>query len=104
MNFIFILLTVCAGLFFYWLRGRFRLIYGMCEIGVALVIISLTFYPQTHNLLIQMPTFYEILLSKGVGVLGGIYVMVRGLDNMDTALPTRWRGIWNSIFCKCQTQ
>jgi len=104
MNMIFILLTVAAGLFFYWLRGRFRLIYGMCEIAVALAIISLTFYPPTYYLAYDMPSFFEMLLSKSVGVLGGIYVMVRGLDNMDMALPTRWHGLWDRIFCKRPTQ
>ena len=53
-NVIFLLQTVCAGLFFYWLCGRFRLIYGICEIGGALVIIGLTFYPQPHYLAVSL--------------------------------------------------
>jgi hypothetical protein len=103
MNAIFVALTVCAGLFFYWLRGQFRFIYGLCEIVVALVVIYLTFYPHTYNLVTRMPTFSEMILSKSIGVLGGIYIMVRGLDNMEKALPAGWRNIWELIFCKRPT-
>jgi hypothetical protein len=38
------------------------------------------------------------LLSKSVGTSAGIYVMVRGLDNIDKGLSPKWRGKWERIF------
>jgi hypothetical protein len=42
--------TVCLGLFFYWLRCRWQLVYGLVELVVALAVIILTFYPQNNYL------------------------------------------------------
>jgi hypothetical protein len=39
------------GLFFYWLRCRWQLVYGLVELVVALAVIILTFYPQTYYFL-----------------------------------------------------
>jgi hypothetical protein len=41
-----IFLTIVAGIFFYWLRCRFRFWYGLVEIAVALGVIYVTFVPK----------------------------------------------------------
>jgi hypothetical protein len=86
-----ILVTVCLGLFFYGLRCRWQLAYGLV-LAVALAVIFLTFYPQTSYLLLNAdPPWGGWLLQKSVGVTSGIYVMVRGLDNIDKGLcPSTW--------------
>ena len=77
-----IFVIVCVGLFFYWLRCRWRLFYGLVELVAALAVIILTFYPQTDYFLQDNsgPPWWGWFLSKSVGISTGIYVMVRGLD------------------------
>lgn len=92
--------AVCVALGFYWLRCRRQLVYGLVELGVGLAVIFLTLYPQTPNYLSdeQVPPWWGWLLSKGVGITLGIYVMVRGLDNIGKGLPPKWRSKWEHIF------
>jgi hypothetical protein len=44
---------------------------------------------QCHPIpaVIQEPTLAEWGVTKMLGTMAGIYVMVRGLDNMDVNLP-----------------
>jgi len=39
-------------------------------------------------------------MSKAVGILGGIYILVRGMDNIDKDLPQKWRRVWDCVFPK----
>jgi hypothetical protein len=61
-----IFVTVCLGLFFYWLRCRRQLVYGLVELVVALAVIFLAFCPQTPNYLSDnaVPPWWGWLLSK----------------------------------------
>jgi len=93
-----IFLTIIAGLFFYWLRCCLRFWYGVCEIVVAVVVIYLTFVPPYTVVVLEDMSPGRLLMSKGVGILGGIYILVRGLDNLDEDLPAKWRPIWDRIF------
>jgi hypothetical protein len=95
-----IFLTITAGLFFYWLRCQFRFWYGVIEIAVALGVIYMTFVPQTDYLLLGVPPTSHFLFTKGAGILAGIYILVRGMDNMDQDLPPNWRRIWDKAFPK----
>ncbi|MGD0027098.1 MAG: hypothetical protein ABSC37_21165 [Xanthobacteraceae bacterium] len=100
MAVIWIFLTVAFGLLFYGLRCRCQLVYGMFELVVALAVIVVTFYPhaQASPLLVEGPSWWGGPLSHIIGVTAGIYVMVRGLDNIDKGLPPKWRGKWDRIF------
>jgi hypothetical protein len=94
-----ILVTVVIGLLFYVVRCRCKLAYGLVELVVALAVIIVTFYPQTNYLLLEAkPPLWGWLLSKSVGISAGIYVMVRGLDNIHKGLPSKWRGRWERVF------
>jgi hypothetical protein len=94
-----IFLTLTIGVLFYVLLCRRQLAYGLVELVVALLVIVLTFYPQTNYLLLEEePPRWGWLLSKSVGTSAGIYVMVRGLDNIGKGLPPKWRGKWDRIF------
>jgi hypothetical protein len=100
MGVIGIFVTIAFGLFFYLLRCRWQLFYGLVELVVALAVIFLTFYPQTNYFeFSQGPTLVGRLLSRSVGASAGIYVMVRGLDNIGKGLPLTWRCKWERIFC-----
>jgi drug/metabolite transporter (DMT)-like permease len=92
------LFTVLAGLVFYRLRCRHQFWYGVLEIVVGIVIIFLTWFPQTTVLIVAEPSFFGYLLSKGTGILAGVYILVRGLDNMERGLPQDRRSTWQRIF------
>jgi hypothetical protein len=67
-------------------------------VGVALVIIFLTFHPGTVFLITEDYSWWGWPLSKGVGVLAGVYAMVRGLDNIRQGLPAHFRAGWDRWF------
>ena len=33
-----------------------------------------------------------------LALMGGVYIVVRGLDNIDHGLPLRWRWAWRHVF------
>ena len=103
MAVVWILMTVVCGLLFYGLRCRYQFVYGLIELGAALIIIFLTFVPQGPAYLevMSQPSLWGSLLSKAVGVSAGIYVMVRALDNIEKGWPPRWgrtRGNFRRVF------
>jgi hypothetical protein len=77
-----------AGLFFYFVRCRQPISYGLIEIGVGLAIIFVTFFPQTPYLMYDTPLWWGAQLSRFIGFIAGVYVMVRGLDNIERGLPS----------------
>jgi hypothetical protein len=86
---VYFVLTVLFGLFLYWLRCRHRVLYGATEIVVALLLIYTFFFPEHRGVLQMMewvgslgPVWGE-LLSRSVTLFGGLYALVRGLDNVD---------------------
>ncbi len=77
------------GLLLYALRGRQRLAYGVAEAAIGFL---------TAAKILLAPTFdiKSAGVSGGLGLLGGLYIMVRGLDNIGKALErtpyeTAWR-------------
>ena len=98
MDNVWVLMTIGVGFFFYGLRCRLRLCYGVLELMVAFVIIYLTFHPLRINLADLEPPLSNWLLSKSVGFLAGIYVMIRALDNIEKGLPPYLRANWHRVF------
>jgi hypothetical protein len=91
MAVVLILATVAVGLLFYRLRCCCQFVYGLIELGAALIIIFLTFVPQTsYLLLLGRPSWWGWLLSNAVGISAGIYVLMRALDNIEKGWPPRW--------------
>jgi hypothetical protein len=102
MGWFFFFLTIAAAIFFYWLRLKYRLAYGCFEILVALGLIYVAIFPaETHALLIQGPSPEDLAASRvteAVTLFGAVYVFVRGLDNINTALPSStWRSRWDRL-------
>jgi hypothetical protein len=99
MGVFYMVLTIGAGVFFYWMRCRRPLWYGLCEIAVSIGVIYLTFYPGTTYLVMEeQPPLVGSTLEWIVGVLAGIYILVRGLDNLERGLPRAYQSIWNRVF------
>ena len=65
------------------------MLYGIMELIVALI---------TIYLVIQ--TVSTDLFGKGVGLLGAIYILVRGLDSIDISIKDNGRSsyYWNKLF------
>ena len=95
---VWVLITIGVGFFFYGLRCRLRLCYGVLELMVAFIIIYLTFHPLRINLADLEPPLWDWLLSKSVGFLAGVYVMIRALDNIEKGLPPHLRASWHRVF------
>lgn len=80
---------ICAGVLFYLLRGKRPLIYGIAEATVGLITLRTSVYSENAD-----------ALTKGIGFLAGVYIIVRGMDNMDRGLPEKWRPLWDRWFPK----
>jgi hypothetical protein len=83
--------AILLALLLYRLRGNRPFTYGLAEIFVGVA----TVWYSIHS---EMPEPYY--LAKAIALLGGIYIIVRGLDNMDRGLPQRMRPRWDRYFPK----
>jgi hypothetical protein len=78
-------LAMAVGLFVYWCRCCRRVWYGVGQIMVALALVYLAFFPDWPNLLWSgwsAPAWNDHL-PRAVTLIGGVYGLVRGLDNID---------------------
>jgi hypothetical protein len=101
MTLIIFFASIAAGLVFYSIRCRKPFWYGTAEAVVGLAVIYIVLYPvETNDLLLVAgePGLKEVWLSKAIGLLAGVYVMVRGLDNMSRDLPPPWMPWWDRLF------
>jgi len=80
-----------AGLVFFWWRERDHLSYGLFEVMIGLLISSQS--------IVTLPAPYELSTAKSIQLVGGLYVMVRGFDNIDRSIEdTRLGGWWKRLF------
>jgi hypothetical protein len=77
------------GALLYRLRGTTPLLYGLIEIIVGTAVTSFASTSPTSD-----------PVSKAVGIIGGIYIIVRGLDNIEKDLPLSMKSQWYRIFPK----
>ena len=100
MTFFWTSLVVAFAIGFYWLRCQIKLVFGLIEVIVALLVIYFSINPANHALLASpAASDLEILLSSSTVLLGGVYIFVRGLDNIGQKLPKpsglqRWWHRW----------
>jgi hypothetical protein len=92
--------AIAAGIVFYSIRCRKPFWYGCAEALVGIAVIYIVLYPVATNYLLisEASTGGDVLLSKATGILAGVYVLVRGLDNMNRDLPIRWMPWWRHLF------
>jgi hypothetical protein len=94
----YIFLTIIGAIFFYWLRCVQPLVYGLIEIAIACIVICIIFYPPDIYIVIEEPSAYGQVFRRAAGIVAGIYIFVRGMDNIERGLPLRWQSIWHNIF------
>jgi hypothetical protein len=93
--------AIVASVSLYWLRCRKPFLYGIGELFLGLIVIYVVLFPTETNYLLLAkgePGWRETWLPKSAGVLAGIYVLVRGLDNMSRELPSSWVPWWKRLF------
>lgn len=80
------------GILLFWYRQRYRLSYGVFEFLVGVMMAYFVFLPSFD--------FKTLGVIQGLQILGGLYVMVRGLDNVGKGIEegTRLESVWNRIF------
>jgi hypothetical protein len=75
----------------FWLRVHYRLTYGIFGFLVGISVIGNTVLADQHGQYVD----FQFLLQ----IIGGLYVMVRGLDNIGTALDrTSYQKWWRKFF------
>jgi hypothetical protein len=81
------ILFVAVAILLYGMRTRYPLVYGIIEVivGISAIISVLPKQPPAENAVV-----YAELLS----VSAGMYVIVRGLDNINKAIPERFHDLW----------
>jgi hypothetical protein len=89
---------VGAAILLYWLRDRCRLVYGMLEITVGVIGVSILLRPLGPGDIAIITTRTEQL--KWAAVIAGIYIMIRGMDNVYHGLSAQWRRRWDWVFHK----
>jgi hypothetical protein len=92
MAWIYFLLIVGCGVFFYQLRSRHRIAYGSCEILFSLVLAYLVCFPAQGSGTFIVgddyvpPPFVSELAVQLVAIFASVYAFVRGCDNIVTGL------------------
>jgi|SRR5215208_370876 len=80
-----------VGVVLYWIRCHYRLSYGMSEVIVGSVMGIRAGIAATSSKIEMASTLLQ--------ALGGIYIVVRGMDNIQQGLAnTRFAARWQSIF------
>ena len=96
-----VLCAIAFSLLLYRLRCIRPFQYGCIEVAVGLAVLIFTFdVPTTHYLAFDRQTVFEWGVNRIIGTMAGIYIIIRGLDNMDRDLPPSWRPLWDSFFPK----
>ncbi|MEN0037955.1 MAG: PIN domain-containing protein [Cellvibrio sp.] len=79
------------GLALFWYREKFRLSYGAFEFCVGVIMSYYVFFPTF--------SYSGLGVTEGIQILGGLYVMVRGLDNIGKGvIGTRMEALWKKFF------
>jgi rRNA maturation endonuclease Nob1 len=84
-----IIVVILAGISLFIFREKRRLSYGVFEFIVGIIAIVSLFYPNNFDY--SKITFD---LDFNVKLLGGLYIMVRGQDNIVTSVKRKKLGIW----------
>lgn len=79
------------GIMFYWYRERYRLRYGVSELFFGIFACYYPFFPDFD--------YSKFNITHTIQIVGGLYVIVRGLDNIGKAIDgTKIGEYWKKIF------
>jgi hypothetical protein len=89
-NPIFLPVAILLGGLLYWLRFKRRVEYGVIEIFVAIAAIWVAIISS------ESPT--DDLMARATAIFAGVYIMVRGLDNIEQGLKGERQARWRRFF------
>jgi hypothetical protein len=72
---IFMIPAIFGGLLLYRLRCTHQIIYGLVEILISIVALWFSIVAEAQSLMV-----------KSIGIMAAIYIMIRGLDNVDKGI------------------
>jgi hypothetical protein len=89
--------AVVFGLVLYWIRCRKLFVYGALEVFAAVFTIFFSFAPASQpDMTVCNASVWWCFFQRWLITLAGIYIFVRGLDNMQAirllCLMQAWRG------------
>ena len=95
------LLTAFFGAILYWVLSRFRFWYGVGELIAGVFVVIFVYVPHQGAALAvggDEPPFWVPWAWTAVGTLAGLYIFVRGMDNIGQDLPAPWGPAWRFLF------
>lgn len=85
------LMVILVGFLLYAFRQRYRLMYGALEVAVG--------WLMAWHFADTFTTFEGASVFSGLQLIAGLYVIVRGLDNVGKGLEgTRFQAYWERVF------
>ena len=87
-------LAILAGVILYWCWRRHRLLYGVGEILVALLLLYIFFFPEAPAVFgvgSWTGSQWGVNLLRMLNLFAGLYALVRGLDNINAL--ERWNRV-----------
>ncbi|REG32309.1 PIN domain-containing protein [Archangium gephyra] len=84
-------MLLISGPVLFWFRSRWRLAYGLVEFGIGCLMGCQVFIPDF--------SYEKLGVLDTLRVLAGVYVMVRGMDNIGKGLDgTQYAPFWKRAF------
>jgi hypothetical protein len=94
----FTIFWVLVAIGFYRVRCARRFVYGVIEIVAGVGTIVLGEFPPYAILAANDAWALGSRAAHMLTLMAGVYIVVRGMDNMAQDLPRRWRPAWRRIF------
>lgn len=95
---IFTVFWILVAIGFYRLRCATRFGYGLIEIIAGIGAIILGEFPPYSALIADNVWQLGSRASHMLTLIAGVYIVVRGMDNIAQDLPERWRPAWRRVF------
>jgi len=97
MDIVVTIFWVAVAIVFYRVRCWSRSLYGAMEVAAGIGVIIIGEFPPTA---IASASSWALgsRAAHVLALMGGVYIMVRGIDNIDQGRPGRWRPAWRRIF------
>ncbi|MGE0257305.1 MAG: hypothetical protein AB7H71_16840 [Alphaproteobacteria bacterium] len=91
---------VVVAVAFYRVRRWNRLVFGAIEVAAGIGVIVIGEFPPSAIAGAAESWTLGSRAAHLLALMGGVYIVVRGLDNIDQGLPGRWRPAWGRVFGK----
>jgi hypothetical protein len=89
---------VVVAVAFYRVRCWSRLLFGAIEVVAGTGVIIIGEFPPNAIAAAANTWTLGSRAAHVLALMGGVYLVVRGLDNIDYGLLERWRPAWRRVF------